>query len=321
MAAPTNHWKLGLFVVLGFIVAMGTIVELGARSLKKTTVTYKSYFDESVQGLDVGSPVKFRGVTIGSVAVIDVAPDSRHVEVTLELDVDKLNDLSLNVVGAGKNARIAVPPDLRVQLGSAGITGVKFILIDFFVVKDNPIVPLPFPVPENYIPSAQSTMKNLEDSVVHAVDRFPEVATQIVALLAKMSRILDDVDSKHLPEQLSATLGNANHAIDDLKSSLQGVDPTKLSQQAQETMANVNGTLSRTSALLDRLQSDKGVLASAERASNAVNDMAHGARGLGSELEETLRDVQGAAAAVQRLGDELDRDPDMLLKGRSRSAR
>jgi len=68
VAAPTNHWKLGFFVVVGFVVAMATVVALGARSLKKKTVTYQSYFDESVQGLDVGSPVKFRGVSIGSVA-------------------------------------------------------------------------------------------------------------------------------------------------------------------------------------------------------------------------------------------------------------
>ena len=86
-------------------------------------------------------------------------------------------------------------------------------------------------------------------------------------------------------------------------------------------MANVNGTLGRTIAVLDRLQGQKGLIASAERASNAVGDMTHGAIGLGSELEETLRDVQAATAAIQRLGDELDRDPDMLLKGRSRLAR
>ncbi len=86
-------------------------------------------------------------------------------------------------------------------------------------------------------------------------------------------------------------------------------------------MTNLNNTMARTTSLLDRLQGDKGVIASTERASNAVGDMAHGARGLGVELEETLRDVQGAAAAVQRLGDALDRDPDMLLKGRSKGTR
>jgi paraquat-inducible protein B len=231
-----------------------------------------------------------------------------------------LNDLALTAA-PGPDARIAIPPDLRVQLGSSGITGVKFISIDFFAVKDNPVVPLPFPVPENYIPSAQSTMKNLEDSVVHAVDRFPEVADQIVRLFGKLGRILDDYDDKHLPEQARLTLNNANRAIDDLRGAVRGVEPAKLSTQAQETMANVNGTLGRTIAVLDRLQGQKGLIASAERASNAVGDMTHGAIGLGSELEETLRDVQAATAAIQRLGDELDRDPDMLLKGRSRLAR
>jgi hypothetical protein len=182
-------------------------------------------------------------------------------------------------------------------------------------------VPLPFPVPANYIPSAQSTMKNLEDSVVHAVDRFPEVADQILRLLGKVSRLLDDVDDKHLPEQTRLTLQNADRAIADLRSAFHAVDPAKLSAQAEETMANVNGTLARTTALLDRLQGPRGLIANAERASSAVGDMAHGAVGLGAQLDETLRAVQGATTAIQRLGDQLDRDPDMLLKGRSRSAR
>jgi ABC-type transporter Mla subunit MlaD len=320
MAAPTNHWKLGLFVVVAFVVAMGSIVALGARSLKKQTVTYKTYFDESVQGLDVGSPVKFRGVTIGSVANVDIAPDHRHVETTLELDVQNLNDLGLNAF-PGPTARINMPPDLRVQLGSSGITGVKFISIDFFAIKDNPVEPLPFPVPENTIPSAQSTMKNLEDSVVHAVDRFPEVADMIVRLLGQMSRMLDGLDQKHLGDRAGDTIASVEGLVEELRVALHGVDSAKLSQEAQETMTNLNATMARTATLLDRLQNDKGVIASAERASNAVGDMAHGARGLGVEVEQTLRDVQGAAAAVQRLGDALDRDPDMLLKGRSRAAR
>jgi phospholipid/cholesterol/gamma-HCH transport system substrate-binding protein len=320
VAAPTNHWKLGLFVVVGFAIAMASIVALGARGLEKKTVSYKTYFDESVQGLDVGSPVKFRGVGIGSVGVIDVAPDRRHVMVTIDLGVDKLNELGL-AVAPGPNARIAIPPDLRVQLGSSGITGVKFISIDFFAIKDNPVLPLPFAVPENYIPSAQSTMKNLEDSVVHAVDRFPEVADQVVGLFGKLGRILDDYDEKHLPEQARITLNNVNRAVDDLRVAAHGVDTAKLSSQAEETMSNVNTTLERTTALLDRLQGQKGLIASAERVANAVGDMTHGASGLGIELEETLRDVQNATAAVQRLGDELDRDPDMLLKGRSRAVR
>src|SRR5580700_6513565 len=95
MAAPTNHWKLGLFVVAGFVVSVASIAALGARSLQRETVSYASFFDESVQGLDVGSPVKFRGVAIGSVSVINIAPDHRQVAVTCQLEVSQLDELGL----------------------------------------------------------------------------------------------------------------------------------------------------------------------------------------------------------------------------------
>ena len=320
MATPTNHWKLGLFVVVGLVVAIGSVAALGARSLEKETVSYQSFFDESVQGLDVGSPVKFRGVTVGSVSIINVAPDHRHVAVTCGLEVTQLQDLGLATSHGGK-ARIAVPPDLRVQLGSTGLTGVKFVSIDFFPTKDNPIMALPFAVPENYIPSAQSTMKNLEDSVVHAVDRFPELADQIVQLLGKISRLLEDVTDEHIPEKASMTLAHVNEVLSSVQLAVKVADVGALSHEARTTMSSVNLTVTQMGALVERLQGEKGLVASIERASNAVGDVAHGATGVGQDLEETMRDVQEAAAAVQRLGDELDRDPDMLLKGRTRAAR
>ena len=176
MSTPTNHWKLGLFVVVGFVLAACTVVFLGARSLQKQSVEYKTYFDESVQGLEVGSPIKFRGVIIGNVSAIDVAPDHRHVAVTSALTVQDLSDLGLAKGGTGKKTKIRIPIELRVQLASQGITGVKFLQIDFFDIKDNPPPVLPFEVPDNYIPAAVSTMKNLEDAVVRAVNRIPELA-------------------------------------------------------------------------------------------------------------------------------------------------
>jgi phospholipid/cholesterol/gamma-HCH transport system substrate-binding protein len=320
MAAPTNHWKLGFFVVVGFVVAMATVVALGARSLKKTTVSYRSYYDESVQGLDVGSPVKFRGVAIGSVSAIEVAPDHRHVSVGLELDVDGLPAIGLSAT-ATPDPRMVMPVDLRTQLGSSGITGVKFILLDFFPVAENPVQSLPFPVPENTIPSAVSMMKNLEDSVVRAVDRFPEIAGNVDHLIGQMSALVGGLESEHIGQRASATLSNVDETVAELRVAVRGMNTPDLARRAQATMTNLDGALSRTSGLIDRLQADKGLVSNAERAANAVGDLAHGASGLGSQLEETMKDIQDAAEAVHRLGDELERDPDMLLKGRSRYAR
>jgi phospholipid/cholesterol/gamma-HCH transport system substrate-binding protein len=318
MPAPTNHWKLGLFVVVGVVLALVTLTFLGAESLKKQVVSYQSDFDESVQGLEVGSPVKFRGVTVGAVSAIGIAPDRRHVVVTSELAIADLSDLGL-AVGKGDKSKIRVPPDLRMQVVSQGITGVKFLLIDFFDVKDNPPPDLPFPVPENYIPAAESMMKNLEDSVVRAVNRIPEIAEGIVLVMGKVNHLLDEVEAGKLTENGVATLARANQVLASLQREIDQSHIGKLSSRADELLTLLNETISRSNALLARLGGDRGLLASAQRASNAVGDVAVGARSLGPELEETLRDVQEFTAAIQRVADALERDPDMLLKGRARS--
>ncbi len=303
MSTPANHWKIGLFVIVGFCLAVATVVFLGARSLKKDTVTYKTFFDESVQGLEVGSPVKFRGVTIGNVSTIRVAPDHRHVEVAYELDIHDLHGLGLSdPKRLGRHTRMVVPADLRIQLDTAGITGVKFLLIDYFSPQLYPPPILPFPTPENYIPATPSLIKNLEDSLVHALEHLPEVAGQI---------------QKLLPAVL-ATLASVDVLLSDGHKLLSQVDAGKLTGEAQSVMANLNVTVLKINRLVDQVSNDKGLLRSLQRTADAVGTTAANANHVGPALEETLREVQGAAESVRRLADSIDRDPDMLLKGRAK---
>ena len=67
MAAPTNHWKLGLFVVVGLALALGAVGWLGAGSLRRDVGRYVSYFDESVQGLEVALAGKAFAIVTGNV--------------------------------------------------------------------------------------------------------------------------------------------------------------------------------------------------------------------------------------------------------------
>jgi phospholipid/cholesterol/gamma-HCH transport system substrate-binding protein len=296
MSTPANHWKLGLFVVLGVATAMGVLMFLGARNLQQDTVAYKSYFDESVQGLEVGSPVKFRGVTIGTVSSIGVAADNRHVEVTCELAVKDLNALGLSVEKAkGLSTKMKIPADLRVQLGSTGITGVKFIQIDFFKAENYPPLALPFEVPENYIPAAPSMMKNLEDSVVHAVDRFPALAEQLLLVLGHAGTLAGEVQSEKIPQRMGTTLGEIDAFV----------------REARITVALLNPILLKAGG-------DKGLVMSMQRTSDALGGAAQNASGVGLALEDALRDMQSAAASIQQLAEALQRDPDMLLKGRGK---
>src|SRR3954462_9714738 len=119
MAAPTNHYKLGLFVLVGFAAAIAAAILLGFATTRKDPIKYHSYFNESVQGLDLGAPVKFRGVTIGAVTAIEIAPDHRMVDVVSELDTKDVKRMGLTEAGTKRGKeRFLVPPDLRAQLGS-----------------------------------------------------------------------------------------------------------------------------------------------------------------------------------------------------------
>jgi phospholipid/cholesterol/gamma-HCH transport system substrate-binding protein len=320
MASPSNHWKLGLFVVCGVTLGFAALVLFSARSLRTETVQYKSYFDESVQGLEVGSPVKFRGVTIGRVSAIDVGPDRRHVAVTSELGVDEINIMGIGT-GKGKKLAIKVPPDLRVQIASAGITGVKFVTLDFFPIKSNPPPDLPFPVSVNYIPAAVSTMKNLEDAVIHAVDRFPDMTDAAMKMMDKLNQLLIDVDDRHLPAHAASVLAKADAALSTVQGVVAKLDTGRIGAQAEKTLLELDGTAMRMNRILDRIDGDKGMVMSAQRASDAVGDAALSARGLGEDLSTTLRDFQLLTESLLKLTDALERDSDMLVKGRAKGAR
>ncbi len=322
MSTPTNHWKLGLFVVVGFIMMLSMMAWLGARSLRKEVGLYVSYFDESVQGLEVGSPIKFRGVTIGSIAKIDIADDHRHVEVTCELGKAVLTRLGLDVVigpvNPGKPLKLEQGIGLRVQLASSGLTGVKFLQLDFFPVASNPEPTLPFPVPDNYIPAVPSTMKNLEDSLVHVVQRLPEVVDQVQGILNKVDFILGGIKDQDVPRRLVTVLDNANSVLGEAQTKIAALETDKLSKDAAKTVKDLSQTVALMNALLARVDGDKGLLASVTRASDALGDTARGADGVGSQLEDTLGAVEKAAKSIQKLASSLEKDPDMLLKGRGR---
>lgn len=316
MAVATNRWKLGLFVIVGFAVAFAALVLFGARSFSKKTVEFVSFFDESVQGLEVGSPVKFRGVTVGRVSAIDIAENLRHVQVTSELSVEQVGRLNLGARGKGSGG-ILMHPDMRVQLAQAGITGVKFILIDFFDSKSNPVVPLPFKPPPNYIPTAASTMKNLEDSVVKTANRLPEIADDAALAMQQIRSVAEQLEQGRLPERAGETLAQANATLADLSRQLNAMNAGQLSADASKNLQEFNAILVRTNALLARLDGEHGLFHNAERSADAIGDVARGARSLGPELELTLREVRGAARSIKRLADALERDPDMLLKGKA----
>jgi paraquat-inducible protein B len=258
-------------------------------------------------------------VSIGTVSDIALAGDKRHVEVTFALGVKVLHALGLAVEELeGKKTKLVIPDDLRAQLASTGITGVKFIQMDFFDVASNPPPTLPFEVTENHIPAVASMMKSLENSVVQAVDRFPELAQQLVLVFTQLNSIFADVQNGDLLKKLAEAVVLVNQVLAQVSTSLGALDVPRLSGEVHQALKNVNLVLLNVNEVVNRIGGDKGLAASLQTASDAVGGVARNANHVGPAIEEALRDVQGAAQSVQRLADALEVDPDMLLKGRAK---
>jgi len=289
----TNNWKLGLFVVVGLFVMVGTLFWLGARRFQRTSFPAVSYFDESVQGLDVGSPVKFRGVTVGNVADITIAPDHRHVQVTSDIYVDALQRLGLGDHAPRKGEEF-INPLLRMQLVSAGITGVRFLQTDFFHSLRNPPPVLPFETPWNYVPSAPSTLKSVGDTATEVLNRMPELESRISETLGTLNTTLASID------RFVTGLQNENGSFD------------RLLVQLRTTTSHLD-TVIETAKLADTTATIRTAAGNVSSAANGFSDMRE-------DLQTSLATLRETLDSVRSVADSLERDPSALFRGPRRDA-
>ena len=121
-----------------------------------------------------------------------------------------------------------------------------------------------------------------------------------------------------LPQKLVSLLEGASAVLGEAQQKIAGVDTGRLSRDASRTLRSLGDAVKQMNALLFRMDGDKGLLASATRASDALGDTVRGADGVGGQMENTLSAVEKAAKSIQKLANALEKDPDMLLKGRGR---
>ena len=314
----TNQWKLGLFIVLTVAMAIASLFWLAQGRFRRDTFPAVAYFDESVQGLDVGSPMKFRGVPTGVVSDITIAPDRRHVQVTSEIYWDVLRRLGiLTEKPTPHSSTPFIDADLRVQLATTGITGVKYLDVDVFDPARTPLPKLPFPTPWNYIPSEPSTLKNLGDALTEVANRLPSLEDQASGTLG------EGKDSLAAIRRLATKLGDDNGQFAQLLVGLRGA-ATRVRTALDE--ARIDATTASLRHATDAVAGGVGdarlgaTAAGLREASSSVASAATGVGDQRDDLRAGLVTFREALESVRALVDSLDRDPAILLTGRRSGA-
>lgn len=345
-AEATNEWKVGAFIVGGVAFLILGLFWLGASRLNTEVKERVTYFDESVQGLEVGAPIKIRGVTIGRVSKIGLAPDRRLVEVHAEIRVDALRNI--NAIGSDESiSDEGPPPEMRIVVASQGITGVKFLEADFFPA-DTPKIPLTFKEPDGYVPSAPSTLKSLEDALRGFGEELPLAMRDFRAMAVTLESRLAELDTAALSSSLTGL-------SDDLRGALNGTSDTGLGPEIRGLVGDLRGaavsideavkgfsseegavqraassfadlatdmreSLARVDELLDT--SDvSGTLASVRGAADAATRLSDGLSPAAQSMPEVLRDLRATLRKFESLAALLERDPGVLLRGRSAPTR
>ena len=294
----TNYWKLGAFVLGGIALAFAALVWLGAGDWNRKTRTIVTYFDESVQGLEVGAALKFRGVPVGTVTAITIAPDLRHVKVTSQVYEDVLQKLGLAGKGPVLREMEETGTPLRIQVASAGITGVKFLLVNYFDPKRFPVQQLPFDPGPDYMPSTPSTLKSIEEAVVDVGMKLPLLTMQASETLARLTDVVENFEATIRP--LVAKGGAVSQVLAQYERTGAQFEQTARSLDAavrDAKLAETTGAVRDAAAAFAGLTADGSALTEDARSSLA-------------ELQETLE-------SVRTLADYLERDPASIVRGRA----
>ena len=272
MTQKTNYFKLGLFVILAFALTAAMLIAFGAGQFFKTETLAETYFNESVQGLNIGSEVKYKGVKIGAVKsittptkVYDIA--SNYVLVTFSLS----EDCYVGQTGKRPEERMkkAVEKGLCVFLSFNGLTGSAYLETDY--QKNGPDDLKISWTPENiYVPSRSSNIKQVKDGI-----------SQVMELLGSL-------DLQEMKKDLSALLKSLNIT----KVSAQAENLIKELRQTNRDLAKI-----LTSDQVKRILTDTG---------SSVADLKQIVHAAKIPIKQALTDINTASGSFKRMATHLE---------------
>jgi len=321
MSKKANPTAIGVFTVGGLVLAAAGIILFSSLKLFSNPERFILYFDEDLTGLEVGAPVKFRGITIGSVreALIRFYQRSNdlHMPVIIELEADLLAAKSDQTVELDSQETYegAIRKGLRAKLETENLlTGRLYVNLSFITNASLPHYHQTRPVYKE-IPTVPTDisrfLRNLAKVDVSEVTRtLQSVLTSLQAkidalgvekLNEGMTNLLESLSSLVHSPQFTNTLASASGAFTELQSL-----SLELREQVGPLAKDADDTLKKTALVLEEVKS--GV----EELSDSLAPEAP----LQREAVAVLSDLGRAARSISELAEYLKRNPSALISGK-----
>ncbi len=309
MSRQANPSAIGAFVVGAVMLVVAAIMIFGTGHFFSERQNYVLYFEGSVKGLNVGAPVNFRGVRIGTVTDLQILV--RTVDLTFLIPVlIEIDPGRFRAVGGGTGRLLKgdaeqealmgrlIDRGLRAQLKVQSlVTGQLMVEFDFY--PDKPLNLVGIAGDHRELPTIPSDLQELERTMDKVIAAFKDIPLD--ELVAKVGSIADGVDRLVNAPELAEGMRNLNGTL---------VDVRRLAR-------NLDGRVGPLAERLEKTAEAAGtVLAQAERTLAGLEGTVSEDSALHHELVTAARELGTAARSVKELADYLERHPDALLRGK-----
>jgi len=260
MSAKANFFKIGLFVIGATGALIFLLVLLGAGKLFQSKLVMETYFNESVQGLDVGSKVKYRGVIVGEVKSIGftytryeqdkpMSDRLRYVMVEATILPRLIGGRTASGLTSAGIVKGEVDEGLRVRLAPQGITGTNYLEIDYVDPRQNPILEIDWTPDNLYIPSARSTVTQFVAGASEIVDRLRKL--DLEGTLVNLNKLLVTTNSKVEQIETGKISKSTERVLGKLETKLDQLPMDKIGNDASALLAELRVSNQRLGAILD----------------------------------------------------------------------
>jgi paraquat-inducible protein B len=357
MSKQANPRIIGAFVIGALALVVAGVLILGSGRFFKERKNFVMFFQGSVQGLNKGAAVAFKGVRIGSVTDIKVFFDTQQkallIQVLVEIEPGRLTQthgVPLQQVMEGSEDKsilgYLVEKGLRAELDLQSlVTGQLFVNLDFF--PDKPARYVSNETDAIEIPTVPSSLEVLSKTV----EQLPisELASKANKVLKALERWLNSPELREIVDGVRGTARNVEAITqstnEQIKPLLAGIDRTlsetqglayDLRVQVKPLAADAKEITKGTKELVGTMNSHLAVLASSmektlmatqvalKKAEEVLSDL-DGTVGEDSrlrfEFSNALKELTTAARSVRVLADYLERHPEVLLHGKTEGGR
>lgn len=297
MESKVNYALVGTFVVtLLLALVIGILWLSGGAQYRKHYTPYIAYMNESVSGLNLNAPVKYRGVEVGRVKRISLEHGER---VRLDLDIEEGTPIKENTVAF-----------LTVQ----GLTGIAQIELSGGTKDARPLISRVGEEPA-IIKTRPSLLVRLDNAATDLLTSFNRTSDNINSVL--------DQDNRDSTKKILANIAQLTGALVANQNNIDAI-----LRNSETTTGNAAKLTAELPALAERIARSADTLremsAKVSKASDATSKTMDRARGWVDqvsdetlpELQGTLSELQELTASLKRIGGELERNPNMLVVGR-----